>query len=133
MKSKLTISKLKKRAWKVFSEYRRRVDADPAGYVQCCTCGQRLHFKETNCGHYIHGNTKPTYFEERNTHVQCPRCNLYLSGALDQYALYLEAKYGEGILQELDSLSKSKVGFKRGELEAIYDYYKEKLDELQTM
>ena len=95
---------------------------------KCVTCGERLDWKyEAQAGHYIHGNTKPTYFDERNVHPQCVSCNMYRSGCLDKYALYLESKYGIGILQELAAKSRSKVGFKRVELEQLADEYKEKI------
>ena len=133
-KKPVSVSKAKKRTWKIFSEWIRRKDADPAGYVQCVCCGKVLHYKESHAGHYIHGNTKRTYFEEKNVHPCCPKCNMYLSGNLTQYALFLEGKYGKGILQELDEKKNGKP-WKVPELDAIHDYYKEelkKLDEIRT-
>ena len=91
----VTVSKLKKRLWKVFSEYIRRKESYN-DYCTCITCGKKFHWKEIQAGHYIHGNTKRTYFYEDNVHPQCVRCNMYLSGDLTNYAIYLENRYGKG-------------------------------------
>lgn len=80
--------------WKLHSEIVRRTEQGI-----CFTCGVRNDWKDTDCGHFRHGSLD---FDRRNTHAQCKKCNLYLSGNLDNYALKLEAKYGQGILQELD-------------------------------
>ena len=125
MKSIKSVSKLKKKAWKYFSKY-IRLKNSKNGYCQCITCGKQCRVEEMNAGHYKHGNTKPTYFDERNVHPQCVSCNMYRSGNLDQYALYLEGRYGEGILQTLDRISKGPV-FKKDQLINIAEEYKEKL------
>ena len=103
-----SISWWKKKAWKVFSKY-IKTKYSKNGYCQCITCGKQHPLEETHAGHYIHGNTKPTYFDERNVHPQCVACNMHRSGNLNQYALYLEGRYGVGILQELDAKSNGKV------------------------
>ena len=125
----ITISKLKAKVWKEFSRYIRLRDS-VNGYGNCITCEELLHYREANAGHYIHGNTKPTYFDERNVHSQCPRCNLFLSGALDKYALFLEKTYGQGILQELEIKSNGKV-FNRAELENLLELYKKKIKDIE--
>ena len=127
---KLTISKLKKKLWKIFSKF-IRLKYSKNGRCQCVTCGQWYPINEIHAGHYIHGNTKPTYFDERNVHPQCVRCNHNLSGNLNQYALYLEGKYGQGILQELNQKAHSRVGFKRQELEDLIPVYKKRLSLLE--
>jgi len=124
----LTIGKLKAKVWKEFSLYIRTRDS-VNGYGNCSTCGEHVHYKEANAGHYIHGNTKPTYFDERNVHLQCVRCNKWLSGNLHKYALFLERTYGSGILQELEIKSKGPV-YSRVRLEELLETYKQKLKNL---
>ena len=119
---RLTISKLKKKAWKLFSQYIRQKYAI-GGYVRCITCGKHGLIAEFHAGHFIHGNTKKTYFDERNVHPQCVGCNMYRSGHLAIYAIRLEELYGRGILQKLETLS-WEIGFKRHELEEIIMRYK---------
>ena len=118
-------SKLKKKIWKLFSRCIRLTDS-VNGYSSCVTCGTVKPIEELHAGHYIHGNTKKTYFDERNVHPQCVSCNMYKSGSLDKYALYLERVYGNGILQVLNTLSKQR--YTRNELDDLLIYYKEKLN-----
>lgn len=126
MRKRLSIASLKTKAWRYFSRYVRLSNADYHGMCRCVTCGNRHHYKETQAGHYIHGNTKPTYFDERNVHCQCVKCNHHMGGNAVPYALFLENKYGVGILQELSIKATSGSGFKRDELEKIAEEYKQK-------
>lgn len=127
---KPNISKLKKKVWTLFSKYIRLRDS-VNGYCKCCTCESHLPIGEMNAGHYIHGNTKPTFFDERNVNAQCVRCNKWLSGRLNEYALFLENKYGVGILQELKIKSKGPV-FNRAILEVLLETYELKIRELNS-
>ena len=47
-----TISKLKKKLDKIFSEFIRRRNADHLGRVKCFTCGVEKHWKEQQAGHF---------------------------------------------------------------------------------
>ena len=60
----------------------------------CVTCGK----PGCEVGHFKHNCLD---FDLRNNNLQCKSCNSFKSGNIDQYALYLEDKYGFGILQEL--------------------------------
>jgi hypothetical protein len=97
---KLTIKGAKTKAWSAISRYIRQRDP------YCITCKIR---KSTQCAHYKHNSDKPNnqlggnelWYDERNYGGSCTLCNCYNSGELDLFALYLEKKYGAGILQEL--------------------------------
>ena len=107
-------------AWKFFSSYIKRRDK----YV-CITCGASAN----QTGHFIHGKTKEIYFDERNVHAQCKKCNYYLSGALDLYLRQLQLKYG---VEKVDGLMAKRYKIKRwkiGELEEIFEKYRKKLTE----
>lgn len=132
MKKRLTISKLKKKVWAVFSKYIRLLYSNYTT-VKCVTCGTVKPIGEMHAGHYIHGNTKRTYFEERNVHPQCVSCNMYKSGNLAPYAIYLESFYGVGILQELEALGNDQRTWKRDELEELYIIYKHKVSNLEEV
>jgi hypothetical protein len=95
----------KKRAWSLMSEFVRRRDNG-----KCYTCSTQKPWFEMQAGHYIPGSISPPalFFDFRNVHCQCVACNLYKSGNLSVYAVRLEAQYGSGILQELDTLKKSR-------------------------
>ena len=124
-----SLSKIKKKVWSIFSKYIRTRDSIN-GYCTCYTCGDVKPIGECHAGHYIHGNTKPTYFDTRNVHAQCVKCNMYLSGNLTRYAIHLEEEYGRGILQELEIKSNGKV-FSRVELLALVEVFKQKIREIE--
>ena len=99
---------LQDKIWKKFSVYIRCRDANYQGYCVCITCGKVAPWKEMDAGHWLHGKFPGTWLNPKNVHAQCPQCNKYKDGARDIYAIRLEAKYGFGILQELeDSKHKS--------------------------
>lgn len=127
-----TVASVKKEAWKLFSEYIRRRDADWKGDGVCCTCGEILHVPsvQAHAGHFIHGSTKRSYFAEKNVHLQCRSCNFYKNGARDMYALFLVKKYGNGIIEELHAINKDKRDWTIRELRAVKELYKEKLKNL---
>lgn len=86
-----TRKQLMGQAWKLMSEWIRRKDANSNGFNYCYTCGTRRHYKELQAGHFKHDRLD---LDERNLKPQCPRCNRFLSGALDVYAEKLIRDYG---------------------------------------
>lgn len=72
-------------------------------------------------GHFISRAKRSTKYDERNTHAQCKRCNIFLKGNISDYAVFLEERYGFGILQELKS--KSNTVFK-----STVEWYKSKIN-----
>lgn len=97
--SKLTNEGAKKKAWSAFSRYIRQRDP------YCASCGKPT----TEAGHYLHNSDKKNqqlggnklWYSEKNVNGQCGYCNRWMSGNLAPYTLYLEEKYGLGIVQEL--------------------------------
>ena len=127
----MKIDKYRDKVWKVMSLYIRQRDSDWRGYCKCCTCSTTKHWKEMHAGHFIHGKTKMSYLDERNVNGQCNSCNTYKGGSLAEYSIFLEKKYGHGILQELKKLSDKNETWTIKKLDERIKYYKEKLDELQ--
>ena len=129
---KKNIPSLKKKLWHLVSEYIRRKDANLDGYTECITCGKVAHWKEMDCGHYKKAGSSGLYlyFDERNLGVQCTSCNRFKGGAMDKYAIYLEKKYGNGILQEFDRLHGKPMPQAHFWLETKIQEYKKKLEEI---
>ncbi len=125
MKSK-PIHKLEKDLWKTFSLYIRLKYSDKNGYVSCYTCPARKHYKEMQAGHYIKRSYKSLKFDERNVRPQDPRCNMFLDGNQDEFAVKLEQEYGLGILQELHRLKWEEKRFTRLELTTLLTDYKQR-------
>ena len=124
---KKTTKSLRGLAWKVCSEYIRRRDKGV-----CFTCGKEDDWKKQNAGHFIHGHTKATFFNPKNIHCQCPKCNLYLDGNLRIYTIRMIDTYGMEVVRELDSDSKMGHTHNRKELMTWIRYYKGMLDKLKV-
>ncbi len=101
--AKYSISKLKIKAQTVFNKWiRERDNGQP-----CISCGSG-----TGCqaGHfYSAGHYNALRFTEDNCHLQCVRCNHFLSGNLNNYRINLEKKIGKEKLRKLDEQAVSKA------------------------
>lgn len=120
-----------KEAWKSFSRYIRARDG------KCVTCPSG---KPENAGHYFPGSVcgKALFFSEINVNAQCSfSCNRMRHGNIPAYTLYLEAKYGQGIIQKLEAIRREEkekgiiCRFSKEELKEIAEKYQKKLEELK--
>lgn len=132
MRKKLVpIQKLVKKLDDVFQKWVRYRDD-----FTCCTCGRKFPKGETtqlHAGHYISRGVYATRWNVENVNAQCAGCNLRQSLAdvevIHTYEVYLKAKYGNGIIDELLTLKHRPYKLNRAELENLIHYYTEKLDE----
>ncbi len=115
---KITISSLKKKADKTFSEWIRKRD----NYV-CFTCGKKGDKSSMQNGHYISRSINILRYSELNCHCQCIGCNVFQHGNIPEYAIRLQQKYGEDILQTLHKKKQEFHQFKKEELEDIIQKY----------
>ena len=120
---KISVSSLKKKAWKIFSEYIRRRGVDFQGFNSCVTCGVRKPWRELQAGHFIGGRTNMILFDERGVHPQCFPCNVHLRGNIPEYFRFMQKKYGDEIIDELRGNQKKNKLFKIGELQEIIKRY----------
>jgi|GEM_PF-1556630 len=110
----------KKEAWEWCSKYIRLRDAiqyqkdnpeSPFGYVQCCTCERIIIWdKNADAGHFVRrgsGGMSGVYFDERNINTQCKPCNGFEGGRPEIYELFMKAKYGQEVIDELRWLDKN--------------------------
>lgn len=98
---KKTTAQYKKALDKIFSEYIRRKYADKKGYVSCYTCGQRKHWKEMQCGHFVSRSHLATRFDEDNVRPQDVGCNVFGGGRTAIFASKLDKELGEGTVSRL--------------------------------
>ncbi len=119
---KRSIRSLKTELWKLISKYIRQRDN-----FRCKTCGQ----DGNHCGHYRHNTERNAllggnalWYDERNLNCQCAGCNTYRGGNLPAYAIYLERLYGQGILQDLDTLYRTYKLWTLEEIEEKIAFYK---------
>lgn len=123
---KKSLKGYKRDLWKVFSLYIRLRDKGV-----CISCGKRGDIKEMDAGHYIPKTAGLSiYFDEKNVHCQCTYCNRYMHGNLTRYALGLIEKYGNGILEELESKRNISRKFSIFDYQDLIKEYKEKVKEL---
>ena len=75
--SKQSNAKLKKKLWKVFSQYIRKRDDGV-----CFTCSRKASGSGYHAGHFISkaAGGIALYFDEDNVHGQCYHCNINLGG-----------------------------------------------------
>lgn len=123
------ISTLKAKAWRIFSEYIRRRDADPQGYCRCVTCGVRAQWHQLQAGHFLRSRSKGILFDERGVHAQCDRCNR-LEGHGDDYWVFMETRYGRDVIEELRELKWQGGSWTQDELKAVIKHFEKKLQEL---
>jgi hypothetical protein len=127
---KPSIKSAKTMAWNAFARYIRARDP------HCVSCGAVT----SQAGHYRPNSDKPNkqlggnelWYDPRNVNGQCAACNLFRSGNLVPYALYLEAKHGTGILQELNTLYRTPRKWTIEELLGIADKYRKLLEKIET-
>lgn len=125
-----TISKLKQKLDKLFSEYIRRRFANHDGSVSCFTCGVVKHWKQQQAGHFQSRSHHSTRWDEVNVQVQCIKCNMYRQGEQYKFGMYLDQRFGDGTAEELENRAKTIVKLNRVDYEEAIERYKQKIREL---
>lgn len=128
MARKTTPGKMKKKFWKVFSQYIRTRD----GYI-CVCCGRKGEGSGIHAGHYIPKSIGglSLYFHEQNVHAQCYSCNIHKSGNWPEYRKFILNKYGEEVEKELLELKdKGYRSISMDEYAELIEEYTEKLKDL---
>ena len=125
-KKSTTNAKIKKLAWKFFSEYIRQRDDGV-----CISCGKKDFWRKMDAGHYIPKTAGLSlYFDERNVNCQCTYCNRWMHGNLAKYAIALRKKYGEMILEELDKKREEFKKYSIVDYQKMIEKYKIKIQDL---
>lgn len=125
-----TNGKWKKELWKVFAKYIKTRD----NYT-CFTCGNKGEGSGMHAGHFIEKSVGglSLYFDERNVHAQCYRCNINLGGHHSEYYPRMIKKYGQDVVDELLDLKRN--GYRKisnQEYADLIEKYQKKLDEQTT-
>jgi len=124
-----SLSTLKNKLDKLWSEYVRRKDAID-GIATCVTCGTQKHWKEMQCGHFVSRTHLATRWLVNNTAVQCARCNILLRGNMVEYAVWMEANWGWQAIRDLRELKHRSVKYSRTDYEEMINDVQQKLGEL---
>lgn len=126
----LSRSQLVKRLDSIYSQYIRLKNADNEGYCICVTCGDRIHWKEIQNGHFISRAKYPTRWHDENCHPQCMRDNIFLNGRYIDYTLYMIERYGIDKVKELKQLSVSPMKISTPDLRDRIEHYKAEVKKL---
>lgn len=124
-----TISQVRDATWDIFARYIKLRDAELiAGrwMNRCVTCGKLMELGDPSChaGHYVDGRRKGILFVPSAVHCQCARCNVFLHGNKEQYAIYMVKRYSLDVLEALVIQKNRDAGtWTYEELEQIADHY----------
>ena len=132
---KKSLSSMKRKVWKLFSEYIRLRDClQTTGlpdYGKCITCGKTVPRTLLQAGHFIPGRHNANLFSERGTHAQCYNCNINLKGNTLEYRRQVVNLYGEGADLELEQEARQIKKFTVPGLEELLLYYKSEIEKLK--
>ncbi len=127
MKKAKSIASLKKTLDKYFNKFVRERDLLPDLTFDCISCGENKPIGQQHAGHFYASTFTATRWDERNVNGQCVKCNMYLSGNLLNYRNGMLAKYGQSVLDELETLHNQPFKLDRQYLEEQIKHYKNKL------
>lgn len=127
---KPTLKSIKKKAWKVFSEWIRRKDADAGGTVACYTCGKLMYWKEAHAGHAIPGRHNAVLLDEDIVKPQCPRDNIFMGGMYHIFATKLIQENGMRWWEKKLEGARRVVKLTRYDFEESIQLYQAKLSSL---
>lgn len=125
IRKQLPLPKLLKKCQDVFNAYIRARDRDKG----CISCGGP---KVEHASHYFNmGHYSALRYTEDNVHGSCVRCNTWLHGNLLEYRKGLIKRIGEEKVKMLEMSSDLHRVKKwhRIELEALIQYYKQKMND----
>ena len=131
--NKPSVKTLKRTLDELWSKWVRMSNAGPDGLVQCCSCGRSYHWKEVDCGHFVSRNHNAGRFDPRNTNPQCKKCNRFREGNKAGYAVFLQKKYGPGVIDELNQLQYTVKRFTPDELQAMVREVRDNLKGLSNV
>ena len=138
MKKKLPITKLKVKAWNLFSRYIRYRDCYATcgsyEYGQCYTCEKEYPFKKLQAGHFVDSRTKPVLFNPDIVKAQCMQCNVFKKGNKDFYTPKMIKEYGqEKVLEFLELRHNKDKKWSREELEKVITRYQVSVTEYEQL
>jgi len=138
MKKKLPITKLKVKAWNLFSRYIRYRDCYATcgsyEYGQCYTCEKEYPLKKLQAGHFVDSRTKPVLFNPDIVKAQCMQCNVFKKGNKDFYTPKMIKEYGqEKVIEFLELRHNKDKKWSREELEEVITRYQVLVKEYEQL
>lgn len=131
-KKKPSLKGLKAKAWKIFSEYIRRRDADVGGTNRCYTCGTLMFWKESQAGHAIPGRTNAVLLDADICRPQCVGCNVFRRGRYEIFTTKLIKENGMEWWERKLEEARLVVKLTRSDFEDAIQTFKQKLADLEA-
>lgn len=132
---KQTTSKMKKKAWSVFSKYIRLRDClettGTIGFGKCVTCGTRYPFKELQAGHILDGRTGMQFLDERGVFAQCYACNVCKHGNKEIFVPWFLDTFGRKLYRTLQRLKRTPCLWKIPDYEKFIEETEKHIKQLQ--
>jgi hypothetical protein len=127
----MSFSKLTTDLDNIFSKKIRLRDANLNGMCRCVSCGRMFSWKFMDNGHFISRRHMATRYYDKNNNAECVQCNREPNiNHLENYKKGLIAKYGEGIIEELEALSRTTKKYSEFELIQLIEENKAEVKKL---
>ena len=130
---KPSVTSLKKKLDRVFSIYVRLRDTDESGYGRCISCGQIIHWKKGDAGHYVNRKHMSLRYDEKNVNLQCRACNRFDEGNMIGYNHGLIEKYGDNVIPYLQIKKNNPCKIGDFEYSVLIKDYSKKVKELKKL
>jgi len=105
--TRVSVKSAKAKAWMWFSRFIRLRDSKD-GMAKCCSCDYTGSVFGKGClqaGHFVSGRNNSILYDPRNCHAQCSMCNRWKGGAPVPYEMFMRARYGLEVVEELKQRS----------------------------
>ena len=121
-----TVQDWMKEAQTVFNKYIRLRDKGKP----CVSCGCQITGRVNASHYYSAGGHFAVRFDEDNVHNSCIKCNMYLSGNLEEYGRRLPERIGHERFEALKQRANQTSKYSVDELKELIKVYKEKIKAL---
>lgn len=108
----------------IFSQFIRLRDTDENGTGICVSSGRLIHYNAADAGHFINRKHMSLRWNERNVNIQSRSDNRFDEGNIIGYMRGIKKKYGEGIVDQLESCKHLTMKFTEFELKVMIDNYR---------
>lgn len=122
---------VKERVQKLANRHARLRDTKEEGGAYCISCLEWKEFDELDGGHFIPTTSQAIRFDERNINAQCIKCNRFMGGNSRHYLRGMVRKYGQDVVDELESQEHLSKKWTLVELLELEIYYKQKIAALK--
>lgn len=131
------VGTLKKKAWKLMSQYVRLRDClkttGGTRIGRCYTCDKEYPFAELQAGHLIDGRCGEMFLDERGIRAQCAGCNIWKHGNKEIFIPKFIDENGRELYDELIAEKRRTKLWTAQELHALLVDLKEKIAYIENL